>query len=73
MLSFLTFLIAWYNLPFTLMLGLGVILAGLQVLGLSHDGDADADAGNWKLDLPQIITPVDGVLLLPPAFGVESQ
>lgn len=42
--SFLTFLIAWYNLPFTLMLGLGVVLAGLQVLGLSHDGDADADA-----------------------------
>jgi membrane protein implicated in regulation of membrane protease activity len=42
--SFWTFLIAWYNLPFTLMLGLGVILAGLQVLGLSHDGDADADA-----------------------------
>lgn len=42
--SFWTFLIAWYNLPFTLMLGLGVLLAGLQVLGLSHDGDADADA-----------------------------
>jgi len=42
--SFWTFLIAWYNLPFTLMLGLGVVLAGLQVLGLSHDGDADADA-----------------------------
>ena len=42
--SFWTFLIAWYNLPFTLMFGLGVILAGLQVLGLSNDGDADADA-----------------------------
>lgn len=42
--SFWTFLIAWYNLPFTLMLGLGVALAGLQLLGLSHDGDADADA-----------------------------
>ncbi|HLO30886.1 MAG TPA: hypothetical protein VK249_17200 [Anaerolineales bacterium] len=39
-----TFLIAWYNLPFTLMLGLGVVLAGLQLLGLSHDGDTDADA-----------------------------
>ena len=42
--SFWTFLIAWYNLPFTLMLGLGVVLAGLQLLGLSHDGDTDADA-----------------------------
>ncbi len=42
--SFWTFLIAWYNLPFTLMLGLGVVLASLQLLGLSHDGDADADA-----------------------------
>jgi membrane protein implicated in regulation of membrane protease activity len=42
--SFLTFLIAWYNLPFTLMLGLGVVLAGLQLLGLSNDGDTDADA-----------------------------
>ena len=41
--SFWTFLIAWYNLPFTLMLGLGVLLAGLQVLGLSHDGDTEAD------------------------------
>lgn len=42
--SFWTFLIAWYNLPFTLMLGIGLLLAGLQVLGLSNDGDADADA-----------------------------
>jgi membrane protein implicated in regulation of membrane protease activity len=41
--SFWIFLIAWYNLPFTLMLGFGFVLAGLQVLGLSHDGDADAD------------------------------
>jgi membrane protein implicated in regulation of membrane protease activity len=42
--SFWTFLIAWYNLPFTLMLMLGLVLASLQLLGLSHDGDADADA-----------------------------
>lgn len=42
--SLLTFLIAWYNLPFTLMLGLGVLLAGLQLFGLSHDGDTDVDA-----------------------------
>lgn len=41
--SIWTFLFAWYNLPFTLMLGLGVVLAGLQLLGLSHDGDADTD------------------------------
>jgi membrane protein implicated in regulation of membrane protease activity len=41
--NFWTFLITWYNLPFTLMLGLGVVLAGLQLLGLSHDGDTDAD------------------------------
>src|ERR1051326_3208316 len=41
--SFFTFLIAWYNLPFTRMLLLGVALAGLQLLGLSHDGDTDAD------------------------------
>ena len=41
--SFWTYLFAWYNLPFTLMLMLGVVLAGLQLLGLSHDGDADAD------------------------------
>ena len=41
--SFWTFLIAWYNLPFTLMLGLGVALAGLQLVGLSHDGDSEPD------------------------------
>lgn len=42
--SFLTFSIAWYNLPFTLMLLLGVVFAGLQLVGLSQDGDTDADA-----------------------------
>jgi membrane protein implicated in regulation of membrane protease activity len=42
--SIWTFLIAWYNLPFTLMLGFSVMLAGLQLLGLSHDSDTDADA-----------------------------
>lgn len=42
--SFWTFLLTWYNLPFTLMLGLGIVLAGLQILGLSNDGDTDADA-----------------------------
>lgn len=41
--SFLTFSIAWYNLPFTIMLVLGVVFAGLQLFGLSQDNDADAD------------------------------
>src|SRR5512133_3083837 len=41
--SFLTFSVAWYNLPFTLMLVLGVVFAGLQLVGLSQDGDTDAD------------------------------
>ena len=48
--SFWTFLIVWYNLPFTLMLGLGLVLASLQVLGLSHEGETDADA-NVDADL----------------------
>lgn len=42
--SFLTFSIAWYNLPFTIMLVLGVVFASLQLLGLSQDQDTDADA-----------------------------
>jgi len=42
--SFLTYSIAWYNLPFTIMLVLGVVFASLQLLGLSQDQDTDADA-----------------------------
>ena len=42
--SFWTFSIAWYNLPFTIMLVVGVVFAGLQLLGLSQEQDADADA-----------------------------
>jgi membrane protein implicated in regulation of membrane protease activity len=38
------FLIAWYNLPYTVLMGLGLIIAALQLFGLSHDGDADVDA-----------------------------
>ena len=38
------FLIAWYNLPYTVFLGLGLLIAMLQLFGLSHDGDADMDA-----------------------------
>lgn len=40
-----SFISAWYNLPFTLMLGTCLLLAALQLIGLGgdHDGDADAD------------------------------
>jgi membrane protein implicated in regulation of membrane protease activity len=40
-----SFIIAWYNLPFTFLLGTCLILAALQFLGLGgeHDGDADVD------------------------------
>lgn len=42
--DFLGFLFAWYNLPYAVFLGLGLLIAVLQLFGLSHDGDADADA-----------------------------
>lgn len=42
------FLIIWYNLPFTTLLAVGLLLAGAQWLGLADDADdeagADADA-----------------------------
>ena len=38
------FLFAWYNLPYTVLLIFGLLIAALQLFGLSHDGDADADA-----------------------------
>jgi membrane protein implicated in regulation of membrane protease activity len=38
------FLIVWYNLPYTVFLGLGLGIAALQLFGLSHDSDADLDA-----------------------------
>ena len=53
-----TFIIAWYNLPFTILLGLCLLLAGAQLTGFSAeheqdgdldhdvDGDADADVTN---------------------------
>jgi membrane protein implicated in regulation of membrane protease activity len=43
-----SFLFAWFNTPFTVLLGISVILALLQLIGLGggdHDSDADADAG----------------------------
>lgn len=43
----LSFIFAWYNLPYTLLLGLCVFLGGLQILGLGggedHDTEADHD------------------------------
>lgn len=47
------FLFAWYNLPYTVFLGLGFVLAGLQLFGLSQDNDSDVDAdvdGDLDLD-----------------------
>ncbi len=38
------FLTAWYNLPYTIFMALGLIIATLQLFGLSHDNDADIDA-----------------------------
>ena len=34
-----TFIIAWYNLPFTIMLGLCVLAAVLQLIGLDTDSE----------------------------------
>lgn len=30
----LTFVFAWYNLPFTVLFGMGILLASLQLIGL---------------------------------------
>ncbi|MBL8056540.1 MAG: DUF1449 family protein [Anaerolineales bacterium] len=38
------FLTAWYNLPFTALLALGLGLAGAQWLGLAEDADDEVDA-----------------------------
>lgn len=39
------FLIAWYNLPYTVFMAFGLLIAVMQLFGLSHDGgDADMDA-----------------------------
>src|SRR5262245_5451225 len=37
------FLTAWYNLPFTSLLIICILLAVLQLIGLDSDSDADAD------------------------------
>ena len=45
-----TFISAWYNLPFTLLLMSCIFLALLQLIGLGGDGDSDADLDS-DLDL----------------------
>lgn len=39
-----SFISAWYNLPFTALLGLCVVLAVLQLVGLGGEADNEADA-----------------------------
>ena len=39
-----TFISAWYNLPFTILLGLCLLLAGAQLTGFSGEPDQDVDA-----------------------------
>jgi membrane protein implicated in regulation of membrane protease activity len=45
--SILSFILAWYNLPFTFLLAVCLLLAALQWVGLGgdHDSDADLDHG----------------------------
>jgi membrane protein implicated in regulation of membrane protease activity len=38
-----SFAFAWYNVPFTVLLGLCVLLAASQLIGLGFDHDADGD------------------------------
>ena len=38
-----SFISVWYNLPFTIMLGLCILMAALQLLGLGGDGETDVD------------------------------
>ena len=40
----LTFVFAWYNLPFTVLFGMGILLASLQLIGLGGGDDAHGDA-----------------------------
>ncbi len=42
--EFLTFIMVWYNIPFTLAMVAFFGLSALQFMGLGHDHDADADA-----------------------------
>ena len=42
--SILTFMLAWYNLPFTFLLAVCLLMAALQWIGLGGDHDTDAEA-----------------------------
>ncbi len=50
LLEFWSFLTAWYNLPFTVLLGLGLVVAALQLIGLGGDDDSDADLHGGDVD-----------------------
>jgi membrane protein implicated in regulation of membrane protease activity len=39
-----SFIFAWYNLPFTFLLGVGLLLAVLQLIGLGGETEGEADA-----------------------------
>jgi membrane protein implicated in regulation of membrane protease activity len=43
--TILAFVMAWYNLPFTILLCICVVLALLQWIGLGGEHDSDADVG----------------------------
>jgi membrane protein implicated in regulation of membrane protease activity len=45
-----SFLTVWYNLPFTVLLGLGLFVAVLQLSGLGGDDDSEADLQDGDLD-----------------------
>lgn len=50
LLEFWFFLTAWYNLPFTVLLGLGLVVAALQLIGLGGDDDSEADLHGGDMD-----------------------
>lgn len=50
LLEFWSFLTAWYNLPFTVLLGLGLVVAALQLIGLGGDDDSDAALHEGDMD-----------------------
>ncbi len=48
------FITAWYNLPFTVLLGVGALLAALQLIGLGGDPDTEPDLdGEADLEVAQ--------------------
>ncbi len=43
--TILTFMLAWYNLPFTFLLAVCLLMAAMQWIGLGSDHDTQAEAG----------------------------